>query len=235
MIALASALAFIGATDVLCVTVPATLRKIIGAVVGAGLLVVAAISSPWWATTGAILACALWLATYRGSRPVLFMLGTAGVLIGLAAPTILALLPSWSARTEPLSAGWQLYEWILVLVAVVLVNLVTANRIVRAVLRFAQGPTAQNAPVETGSEFGAPRAGRVIGVLERYLLIVLVVGGQALSIAGLAAAKSIIRYPEISRSADGKNGLSAEVFFIGTITSWMFALASAGLLVLVAH
>lgn len=176
-------------------------------------------ASTWWASAGVVAGACVWLLTYlEGPRGVAMVL-TVVIVAGLLTPVLLA-------GSSPLPARWDVLQKVLLVLAVIGINLATANRVVRAVLRLSGAP-------EPAPESNEPRAGRVIGVLERFLLTILVVASQGVSIAGVAAAKSIIRYPEISKAAQNKGGLSAEVFFIGTLTSWLIALASAGLIRLV--
>lgn len=229
MIAASAMLFLIGLADVLYRHTPPTThlwwREAILGVVALALTLVSFVSAPWWGAAGVLLGFSLWLLTYFRWR-ALAMIGTAMVLSALLAPVGFARSLGEPHLFIPTGEHWLVTMWVLLIGGCVLINLVTANRVVRAVLAF-----SEREPVV---EVGQPRAGRVIGVLERYLLIALVLGGQALSMAGLAAAKSIIRYPEISSASEEKPGLSAEVFFIGTVTSWLVAIGSAALLLLAA-
>ncbi|MGO4299739.1 hypothetical protein [Leifsonia sp. RAF41] len=67
----------------------------------------------------------------------------------------------------------------------------------------------------------ALRGGRVIGPLERILIVALALFGAEAVIVGLLAAKGIVRFPEIS--ADGRRGSKAEEFLIGSLVSWTIA------------
>lgn len=79
---------------------------------------------------------------------------------------------------------------------------------------------------------GALLGGRIIGPLERLLIVLLALIGAQTLIAALLAAKGIVRFPEIS--ADRGTGSKAEEFLIGSLTSW--ALAALGfVLVMVAQ
>lgn len=95
----------------------------------------------------------------------------------------------------------------------------------REVASVAEAPATQHAAAAP-----ALRGGRVIGPLERILIVALaLVGGEAV-IVGLLAAKGIVRFPEIS--ADGRRGSKAEEFLIGSLVSWTIAgLAAAYLTV----
>ena len=76
----------------------------------------------------------------------------------------------------------------------------------------------------------ALRGGRVIGPLERILIVALALTGAEAVVVGLLAAKGIVRFPEIS--ADGRRGSKAEEFLIGSLVSWTIAgLAAAYLAV----
>ena len=207
---------------------PVGWRRWVLAIVAAAMVVCVAFTAPWWAGLGFVLGSAIWMLTYIPRHQTLAFVVVALVVIGLSIPAVSLHIPTWGwTLTFPSSPFLAVVQWVLGLAAVALANIATANRVVRAVLRFTNG---SNAPAHNSSS--PTRAGRVIGVLERFLLIVLVVAGQGVSIAGLAAAKSIIRFPEISATAKGGHGLSAETFFVGTLTSWLFALASAAVLVL---
>ncbi|KTS08354.1 hypothetical protein [Microbacterium testaceum] len=91
------------------------------------------------------------------------------------------------------------------------------------------GSDALPAPTEPGDAVSAPspvlKGGRLIGPLERILVFVLTLAGAYTLIAAVFAAKGIVRFPEIS--ADGKSGNRAEYFLIGSLVSWVTALAAA--------
>lgn len=116
----------------------------------------------------------------------------------------------------------------------------TSNGVVRAVLAAAGTQI-------TGEEKRL-RAGRFIGVIERLLIFGLAVAGQATAAALVVSAKSILRFPELSKKAkeadaevpgvvDGGGGdkvvvdvdVITEYFLLGSLTSWLLALAPAAL------
>lgn len=72
------------------------------------------------------------------------------------------------------------------------------------------------------------RGGRLIGPLERVLVLVLTLAGAYALLAAMLAAKGIVRFPEISR--DGAGGTRAEYFLVGSLVSWVVALGGAFLL-----
>ena len=71
----------------------------------------------------------------------------------------------------------------------------------------------------------ALKGGRLIGPLERILVFALTLAGMYPLLAAVLAAKGIVRFPEISR--DSAAGNRAEYFLIGSLVSWVIALAGA--------
>lgn len=69
----------------------------------------------------------------------------------------------------------------------------------------------------------ALRGGRLLGPLERWLVFGFAVSGNLGAIAGVVAAKGILRFPEISQ--DSKDGMRAEYVLVGSFVSWALALA----------
>lgn len=77
------------------------------------------------------------------------------------------------------------------------------------------------------------RGGRLIGPLERLLVLTLGLAGVYPVIAAVLAAKGIVRFPEIS--ADRAHGTKAEEFLIGSLASWTTAGAGVLLVRLLLH
>ncbi len=67
-----------------------------------------------------------------------------------------------------------------------------------------------------------PRGGRLIGKLERLLILMLVLAGQPDGIGLLIAAKSILRFNEVTGAADRH---VSEYVIIGTLASFAWAIA----------
>ena len=82
-----------------------------------------------------------------------------------------------------------------------------------------------------------PRAGfqggRLIGPLERILVMILTLAAAYPILAAMLAAKGIVRFPEISR--DGETGARAEYFLVGSLVSWVIGLSAAFLVWWAAH
>ncbi len=117
----------------------------------------------------------------------------------------------------------------------------TANGVVRVVLSAA------------GTRIDRPesrlRGGRLIGALERLMIFGLALAGEPTAAALVVSAKSLLRFPEVSRVAQstpaspqtkGAPGAPAgepleidsltEYFLVGSLTSWVLALAPVVLL-----
>ena len=88
------------------------------------------------------------------------------------------------------------------------------NYAVRFVLTRARG-------VRIPAEFGA---GRWIGSMERLLIYVLVLMGEPGAAGLVVAAKSLLRFPEIT-GRDSR--LSPEYVLVGSLASWLCAFAIA--------
>ncbi len=69
-----------------------------------------------------------------------------------------------------------------------------------------------------------PKGGRLIGRLERAMILMLVVAGQTGAIGFLIAAKSLLRFNELARDQDR---LTSEYVIIGTLASFAWGLAAA--------
>lgn len=107
---------------------------------------------------------------------------------------------------------------------------------------------ATSAPVSTAANAGETAAvsavipsdprhgfkgGRLIGPLERVLVMILTLAAAYPVLAAMLAAKGIVRFPEISR--DGETGARAEYFLVGSLVSWVIGLGAAFLVWWAAH
>lgn len=72
---------------------------------------------------------------------------------------------------------------------------------------------------------GAFQGGRLIGPLERILVLMLTLAAAYPILAAMLAAKGIVRFPEISRGRE--TGARAEYFLVGSLVSWVIALGAA--------
>lgn len=123
---------------------------------------------------------------------------------------------------------------ILMLSALIVVNMATANRVVRLVL-----VSVHAQPPRLGQEPGAApaserlRGGRLLGPMERLLILGFGAAGYVEAAAVVVAAKGLLRFPELQAAAWDKPRAVDEVteyFLIGTFTSLLVALGSVVLL-----
>jgi hypothetical protein len=77
--------------------------------------------------------------------------------------------------------------------------------------------------VETPTAGSLPRGGRLIGKLERLVILMLVLAGEPDGIGFLIAAKSILRFNELAGDADRH---VSEYVIIGTLASFAWAIAT---------
>ncbi len=184
---------------------------------------------------------------------VLLAVGAASVALPAAAAPP-AGIAGWYATTAPGGAGIP-WPTALVTLGVLLFLLRSTNLLVRAAIgsraaarRSGEPDAVRRAALASGAEgwrvrvgrravadvervaaagSAAPQlvGGRVIGPLERLLLVGLGLAGAAAVIAALVAAKGVVRFPEIS--ADRGTGSNAETFLVGSLTSWAVAAAGA--------
>lgn len=183
---------------------------------------------------------------------VLLAVGAAAVAVpARAAPA--SAVGDWYAASAPGTAGIP-WATGLVTLGVLLFLLRSTNLLVRAAISSRAAahrsgrPAAHGPALASGAEgwrvrlgkravadvervaaagSAAPQlvGGRVIGPLERLLLVGLGLAGAAAVIAALVAAKGVVRFPEIS--ADRGTGSNAETFLVGSLTSWAVAAGGA--------
>ena len=124
----------------------------------------------------------------------------------------------------------------LMVVGVVLTQLATANELVRLVL----GSVGSVRPAGVPQASDQLKGGRLLGPMERLLIVGLGLAGQLTMASAVVAAKSIIRVPEISANRD-KNGNPkrvgiddvTEYFLVGSFASWILALGGLALVAVV--
>jgi nitrate reductase NapE component len=219
-------------------------------------LAVGGLGVPVWLVAIPVVLAAGWLATTSAAAATRTPAGIApavGVLVALLATLV---WDNSTARLNGFVADWHRLTPASVLADVPLPALVvgsgvalflieSANIVVRAALR----PTASEPAAVTDAaprprrwwhapEIDVPvvadlRGGRLIGPLERILIVALTLAGAFPVVAGLFAAKGIVRFPEIS--ADGAGGSKAEYFLVGSLVSWAVALGLTGLIWIAVH
>ena len=188
------------------------------------LLVVAAAAGVGWVVLGARAE-----RTGRGQLWPLLLFGTA--------LTVLILLSGWDSGVGGLIGRWPSWvgiavsgDRLLMVVGVVLMQLVTGNQLVRLVLSSvgAVKPAGEPQPSDR------LKGGRLLGPMERVLILGLGLAGQLAAATAVVAAKSIIRFPEINAQKARENGQIGiddvtEYFLVGSFASWIVALGGLAL------
>lgn len=202
----------------------------------------------WWIAIPLVLAAA-WLATTTASmdsRTAPGILPAVGVLVALLGflvwdRTGLALhgfIADWHQGAASVVIRGVALPTIALAIGVTLFAIESSNIIVRAALRPASSTLPHVAssprlswrkrPASPTIPMADLKGGRLIGPVERLLITALTLAGAMPIVAGLIAAKGIVRYPEIS--SDGAGGSKAEYFLVGSLVSWGIAVAAAGLI-----
>lgn len=158
-----------------------------------------------------------------------------------SALALLAVMSGWSSPAGGAVTRWSAWVHLpltpvtptrlLMVVGVVLAQLATANQLVRLVL----GSVGAVRPAGQPQPSDRLKGGRLLGPMERLLILSLGVGGQVAAASAVVAAKGIIRFPELNAqsSRDGGVGIDevTEYFLVGSFTSWLLALGGIGLVV----
>lgn len=230
----------------LALAVAAILMLLLGIAAGAwpvGILAVACAGAwVWLFPTGRPARAGIWPAVGLAVLSAVFV-----VLLG-ARPGAGLFGHAWSIASP---WGALSLDAVLLVIGAVLFLLESANLVVRAALDHeaptpapaAAGESQPNSEPEpeastppavatlaTQAPADAPpppplKGGRLIGPLERVVMFGLVLAGTYTLLAAVLAAKGIVRFPEISRDRDAGN--RAEYFLVGSLVSWVIALAAA--------
>jgi hypothetical protein len=155
-----------------------------------------------------------------------FVAGLLALLLAGSAAGSASFLSAALARS---GLGHLPAEQVLLVAAALLLQISTANLIVRLLLDLVGVPASDNEKTLRG--------GRVLGPMERLLILGLGVGGSLTGAAIVVAAKSLLRFPElrVPRAGDpGYGGASdiTEYFLVGSFASWLVALTSVALIAL---
>ncbi len=172
---------------------------------------------------------------FAGRQPALplVVLGVAlaaAVLVSGQAGQVGGLFAAW-IEGVPLAVLADLGpERALLLLGVILVQLSTGNVVVRLVLTV----TKTVNPARHGG-VGDPetqlKGGRLLGPMERVVIVGLGVAGQLTAASIVIAAKGLLRFPELSSDREQERiHRLTEYFLVGSFVSWLLALSSLVLL-----
>ena len=155
--------------------------------------------------------------------------------------TLLIVLSGWASDVGGLVERWV--SWVevpgvgdvspnrlLMSLGAVLLQFVTGNQLVRLVLSSVGAVKPEGQPQASDRLKG----GRLLGPMERLLILGLALAGQLAAATAVVAAKSIIRFPEINAQKARENGNIGiddvtEYFLVGSFASWIIALGGLAL------
>jgi hypothetical protein len=166
--------------------------------------------------------------------PLILFAGATAVLIALSgwASPVRGAVGAWMSWSH-LPFGKVTPTQLLMAVGVVLAQLVTGNQLVRLVLSSvgAVRPAGEPQPSDR------LKGGRLLGPMERLLILGLGLSGQLAAASAVVAAKSIIRFPEINAQKSRENGAIGidditEYFLVGSLASWIVSLGGLALVLL---
>ncbi|MGB8502319.1 hypothetical protein [Mycobacterium sp.] len=209
-------------------------------------VVVAALSALWHVGDIALLivaaaATVVWQMLSRGAERIgRYVISP--LVVFFAATAVLIALSGWGSPVDGVLARWM--SWtpvplgavsptqLLMALGVVLLQLVTGNQLVRLVL----GSVGAVRPAGEPQPSDRLKGGRLLGPMERLLILGLGLGGQLAAASAVVAAKSIIRFPEINAQKARENGTIGiddvtEYFLVGSFASWIVALGGLALVV----
>ena len=168
----------------------------------------------------------------RQVAPLVLFAGVLAVLMllsGLASP-VGGPVRAWSNWTTLPGLDTVDPGRLVMVVGVVLLQLATGNQLVRLLL----GSVGAVKPAGEPQASDRLKGGRLLGPMERLLIVGLSLAGQLTAATAVVAAKSIIRFPEINAQKVRDNGGIGiddvtEYFLVGSFASWIVALGGLAL------
>ena len=220
-------------------------RLIVLIAIGVAILVLGILCAAWPASLLAVAVAVAWLWLFPAEAPARAGFWPA-IVLAIACGAFVAALGS-RQDAGLLGSVWRLptpfgplsIDHTVLTVGAICILLESGNVIVRAALAseiplFAPAPAPATAAApasavgeadgETTVALPTLKGGRLIGPLERVIVFSLTLSGVYALLAAVLAAKGIVRFPEISRDGGGDR---AEYFLIGSLVSWVIALAAA--------
>lgn len=217
------------------------LPECVGAAVAVGAGLVAGLTSLREVTALVLIASAVvawgWSVTrgFGRDRPalpltVLAASVTAAIGFSVLAPPADGLLQRWLDQSPFDIAAGLSADRALLLCGAIGVQLSTGNVIVRLVL--AVTGTVARAEQDTPSEQEQRlKGGRLLGPMERLLILGLALAGELTAASIVVAAKGLLRFPELSSRAEQERvHRLTEYFLVGSFVSWLVPLACLVLL-----
>jgi hypothetical protein len=151
------------------------------------------------------------------------------VLSGVGSP-VAGLVKAWMAWAPVTGLASADPTRIVLVAGVILLQVATGNQLVRLLL----GSVGSVKPAGEPQPSDQLKGGRLLGPMERLLILGLGLAGQLAAATAVVAAKSIIRFPEINAQKARENGGIGiddvtEYFLVGSFASWIVALGGLAL------
>ena len=206
---------------------------LLGALTSTGdllLLLLAAVVLGAWVVISGRASQSLTPATDRAGPALALAAPGAGVLLilGLSAvpSPVTGPLRDWLSGLDLPSVGHAGATHALLVGGLLLVQIATANVVVRLVLA-GVGAIKPHGQPQPSDEL---RGGRLLGPMERIVILGLGLAGQVTAAGIVIAAKGLIRWPELHARAQATTRPSidevTEYFLVGSFVSWLVALTS---------
>jgi hypothetical protein len=168
----------------------------------------------------------------RQAAPVVLFVAVLAVLIvlsGVGSP-VAGLVRAWVGWAPVTGLAGADPTRIVLVAGVILLQVATGNQLVRLLL----GSVGSVKPAGEPQPSDRLKGGRLLGPMERLLILGLGLAGQLAAASAVVAAKSIIRFPEINAQKARENGGIGiddvtEYFLVGSFASWIVALGGLAL------
>ena len=216
-----------------------------GTVVGVGLLAGLTGTADLLALVASVAPLAGWVllserSLRRGgghARALLLLGGTAVLLVATSgfASTPDGLLGRWLTWADLPFPGERPVAALLLVAGLSVVNLATGNVIVRLVLVSvgAMRPSSPRGGVGGAQPSEKLKGGRLLGPMERIVILGLGLAGQITAASIVIAAKGLIRFPELQSAKDDATSVKGdgidevtEYFLVGSFVSWLVAMTA---------
>jgi hypothetical protein len=168
----------------------------------------------------------------RQAAPLVLFVAVLAVLIVLSGmgSAVAGLVKPWTAWAPVTGLASADPTRIALVAGVILLQVATGNQLVRLLL----GSVGSVKPAGEPQPSDRLKGGRLLGPMERLLILGLGLAGQLAAATAVVAAKSIIRFPEINAQKARENGGIGiddvtEYFLVGSFASWIVALGGLAL------
>ncbi len=202
-------------------------RRLLLVALGACLLLGAGLGldAPAWLVVGWVVTSAVWVlgsaAALVGHRPGARAIALVGAATGVGLSLLAGDAVSTPDRVLSGPLGGVPPETLLIGAGVLVVQLASANVLVRLILDAVGVPASDNEKSLKG--------GRLLGPMERLMIVGLGLAGELTAAALVVAAKGLLRFPELQRGARTGPSDLMEYFLIGSFASWLVALGGVAL------